>query len=199
MARAGGFRALLIAAAAAVAAVVVPAPPGAVAQDQTAAAGAAQPILIVDKERVLRESAAWRALAEAEQAELAALRAEADALQLELETEENVIAGLRDSLNKDDFDERVRAFDTRVRSVRVSMQTKSGELNKRFGEAQRRLADALSPVLQGLIADSGATLILDARDVLAARPGADRTEEALARFDAFVGDANPLDPGFGAQ
>ena len=142
------------------------------------------PILIVDRERVLRDSVPARSLAESEREARVALGEELEALRRALEAEEAEIAALRDEGDKAAFEARVRAFDIRVREARRDSQAKGEALQARFIGARRDLAAALEPVLQSVLEESGATLILDARTVLAARPGADVTEEVIRRFDA---------------
>ncbi len=156
------------------------------------AAGAqeAPPILIVDRERVLRDSVPARTLAESEREARIALGEELEALRRALETEEAEIAALRDEGDKAAFEARVRAFDIRVREARRDSQAKGEALQARFIGARRDLAASLEPVLQSVLKDTGATLILDARTVLAARQGADVTDEVIRRFDA----APPIPP-----
>lgn len=149
-----------------------------------AAAQAAPPILIVDRERALRDSASARALAEIEREARIALRAEFDQLRQDLEAEEAEIAAMREIADKSAFEARVRAFDIRVREARRESQVKSEALEARFLGARRALAAALEPVLAELLRETGSSLILDARTVLAAREGADVTEEVIRRFDA---------------
>lgn len=170
--------ALFALAAAALAAALGAAGPG-------APPAAAEPptILIVDRERALRESAPATRLAEAAREQRLALRAELDRLSAELEAEEEEIAALREVATKDAFDARVRAFDARVREARRESAAKGEALEAKLAAARRSLALQLGPVLQELLAERGALLIVDASAALAAQPGADVTEEAIRRFN----------------
>lgn len=141
-------------------------------------------ILVVDRERALRDSAAAQALAENERLARLALGEELEALRRALEAEEAEIAELRDSGDKAAFEARVRAFDIRVREARRESQAKGEALQARFVGARRALAASLDPILQAVLQESGAALILEARTVLAAPPGADVTDEVIRRFDA---------------
>lgn len=170
-----------------VALVVIASPVGVWAQEAApapvVAGGAAPRILIVDRERALRESAAAEQLGAQESAARIALRQELDKLRASLESEEAEIAAMREIAPKDVFEARVRAFDLLVRDARRESQRKGEALQARFLAARQDLAAALRPVLDELLVETGAELILEARDVLAAPPGSDMTEEVIRRFD----------------
>lgn len=141
-------------------------------------------ILIVDRERALAESAAAINLAAEEREARAALRSELDKLRADLEKEEAEIASLREIATKEVFEARVKAFDIRVRDARRTSQEKGEALQARFVAARRELAANLEPVLREMLEKTGAFLVVDARTVLAARNGADVTEEVIRMFDA---------------
>lgn len=140
-------------------------------------------ILIVDRDRALSESEPARRIAESEQAERLALRSLNQQLQIELETEEAEIAAMREASSKEQFEERVRAFNIRVRNARQTSQTNIEAFRRRFEDARRGLSDMLPPILQQILQERGASLILDAATVLAAKPGADVTEEVIRRLN----------------
>lgn len=166
------------------AALLIAAPLAAMAQGAERPAGYGDiPILIVDRERALRDSAPAEDLAIQERNARGALQAELDRLRRDLEGEEAEIAAMREIAPKDAFEARVRAFDVRVREARRESQAEGEALQARFIAARRDLAAALEPILQQMLEETGATLIVDARTVLAARPGADVTEEVMNRFN----------------
>lgn len=149
-----------------------------------AQSGARSGILIFDRDKALRESLPARRIADAEREARAALREELDQLRLDLEKEEAEITVLRESGPRDVFEERVRAFDRQVREARVESQRRGEAHQTRFTEARRRLAAALQPLLQEMLAEMGASIVVDARNVVAARPGSDLTAEIIRRVDA---------------
>ncbi|MEM8753098.1 MAG: OmpH family outer membrane protein [Pseudomonadota bacterium] len=141
-------------------------------------------ILIVDRERALTESEPAQRIAARERAERLSLRAFNDELQVELETEEAEIAALRETSTKEEFEERVRAFNVKVRDARQTSQRNIQAFQRRFEEARSALAERLTPLLIAMLEETGADLILDARDVLVARPGADVTDRLIERLNA---------------
>jgi Skp family chaperone for outer membrane proteins len=169
-----GRRALIAGAAAC----LVPALPG--AQE------AASPVIVVSRERVLRETRAGRALREAERELGAAFQARVDEVQRRLKAEEEELARLRGSLTREEFDRRAEAFDRRVRTARRRSQRQAAELQKAFREAREALTAALAPILVELLKREGASIVLDADQMLVAAPEVNRTEEVIALFDAEV-------------
>ncbi|MBL4556893.1 MAG: hypothetical protein JKP98_06050 [Rhodobacteraceae bacterium] len=53
---------------------------------------------------------------------------------------------------------------------------------------ERRFLRAAQPVLRSLMAEAGASVLLDERSVLLALPELDLTDPAIARIDAVLGD-----------
>jgi Skp family chaperone for outer membrane proteins len=148
-------------------------------------------ILIVDRDRVLRDSIPARRLAEQEQSDRIALGQELEQLRNDLQAEEAEIAVLRETAGREEFEARVRLFDQRVREARQTSQQKGEALQARFADARRKLSAALDPVLFDVMNEHGASLIFDSRNVIAARSGANVTDEVLARFDALADTVFP--------
>lgn len=146
------------------------------------AAQDARDVLIVDRERILSESAPAQVLRREEQLRRQALRARFEETRKALEAEEAEIAELRGSLTASEFEERVRAFDQSVREARRESQGASEALQSEFTAARRKLSEALAPVLTEILTERGASIIVDARTALIFRDEINVTDEALARF-----------------
>lgn len=166
------------------AAALVGAPQGASQAQTTQATDSSPLVIVVDKERVLRESAVAKRLAEMESKSRADLQSKLNALSEEIEREERELTELREDTAKEVFDERVRAFNDKVQQARRTFQRESEAIQREFARARQQASDALTPVLQQMLAEKGAELVIDRRSVLAARPGADLSSEAIERFDA---------------
>ena len=145
-------------------------------------------ILLIDRQKVLSESAPAQRLRAAEQERRIALRAELDEIQDGLEAEEAEISDLRGTADAATFEARVKAFDTHVRDARRRSQAMGEALQAEFERARQRLVAALSPVLLALLEKYDADVIVDVRSVLAARPGLDVTNEAIFRLNATTTD-----------
>lgn len=149
-------------------------------------AGETSGVIVVDLDRALRDSAAAAALRELELAERRALRARLDDLQASLEAEEAELVRLRDELDKQAFDARVKDFDQRVRTARRSAQEEAAALQARFAEAEAALRAAVPPIVEALRRERTAALVVDRRLVLALRPDMDATEALIQRLNAAL-------------
>jgi len=158
-------------------------------------------LLVISRKRVLRETAAGRALTEAEAEIRDAFQDRVEAAKRALEAREAELARLRGTLPRSAFREQTEAFDRAVRSTRRATQRQAALMQKAIRQARERLASALPPILVAVLKDRGADVVLDTDAILVARPEADVTQEVIARFDAEVepfgitlGDQPPLLP-----
>ena len=152
-----------------------------------AAAPAAATVIVVDIERVMRETAAAGEIARIERASRRALRERLDELKAALEAEEAELSRLRDEgMPREAFGARVAAFDRRVRRTRASAQQALDAFAARFREARAALRARLDPVLDALMTARGAEVALDVGAAIRATPAADVTDEAIRRLDAAL-------------
>ena len=178
MARPGPTRrAMLVGALAALAA------PGVRAQEKDAPA---RRVLVVSRQKVLRETRAGRAVREAEAARTAAFQARVDEVKEALEAEEAELARLRGQIPRGEFKTRTEAFDRKVRHARRESQRRAAELQKAFREAREQVVSRLAPILIEVLRARDADIILDSEQILVAAPSVDVTEEVIALFDERV-------------
>jgi len=141
-------------------------------------------VLVVDLDRALRESAAAVAQREREAAERRALREKLDGMKRALEEEEAEMVVLRDTLPREAFDKRVEDFDQRVRTARRVAQEEAAALQARIAAAQTALRAAAQPLMEALMRERGAVLVIDRNTALAVAPAFDATDALIARLDA---------------
>ena len=159
------------------------------AADQTA-------ILMVSRKRLLNDTAHARALLRAENELTAELQRRVDAVKAALTAEEQELALLRATLDREAFDIRASEFDRNVRSQRREAQQHAAVLQNSFRVERLKLIEALGPLLEEARIAHGATVILNSDQALAADPVLYITDETIARFDATV--APPTIPGLDA-
>lgn len=146
-----------------------------------------QPVVyIVSHERLLRETAIARLLRKEEQRMTEVLQRQVDQAKLALAGEEAELASARDELSKEAFEQRIKDFDARMRRARQLTQERSGILQKGFQEARAKFVAAIPVVIEELRIESGATLILNADQVLAAERSLDLTDRAIRLFDSIA-------------
>ncbi len=157
-----------------------------------AAAGEAV-ILIVSRKRLLNDTAHARALLKAETELTAELQLQVDAIKSELTAEEQELARLRPTLDREVFATRVAAFDRKVRRQRRAAQKYAAALQNAFRAERLKLVEALGPLLEDVREVHGASVILNSDQVLASDLALDVTDEVIVRFNATV--PPPVVPG----
>ena len=142
-------------------------------------------IRMVSRERLLREAAIAQLLRREEQRMTELLQAQVDEAKLALAGEEAELASIRDTLSNEEFEQRIQDFDARMRRARQLTQERSAVLQKGFQEARANVVVAIPGIIEKLRQESGATLILNADQVLASEPAIDLTDRAIELFDTI--------------
>ncbi|MDH3667397.1 MAG: OmpH family outer membrane protein [Paracoccaceae bacterium] len=143
-------------------------------------------ILAVSRKRVLRDTSHARLLNQAETELTAELQSRVDAVKAELNAEEQELARLRGTLDRSDFARRVAEFDERVRNERRMAQQHAKNLQSALRAERLKLVEALTPLLEAVRVDSGAQIIVNTDQLLAADPAIDVTAQVIERFNAEV-------------
>jgi len=141
-------------------------------------------IIILSRERLLREAAASRQLAEAEAALTEQLQTQIDTTKEALAEEEEELARIRGQLSEAEFEARGADFDRRVRQARRVAQERAAILQTEFQEARAAVLGYLPELIERLREETGASLVLDAEQVLARDDAIDVTDRAIALFDS---------------
>ncbi|GGF57592.1 chaperone for outer membrane proteins, Skp family [Mameliella alba] len=152
------------------------------------------PILVIDFERVFAESAFGRRVNEEIEQQGRTIAAENRKIEAELIEEERELTDLRPTLAPDEFRALADAFDEKVQRLRDEQDAKARALGTRTEEARRRFLTVAQPVLEGLLREAGAMLILERRTVFVAADAIDVTDRAIALIDVQIGDGTPAVP-----
>jgi len=95
------------------------------------------------------------------------------------------------------FRAEAEAFDAKVQRIRSEQDAKEQALSDSVEQGRTEFLNAATPVLAGLMIDSGAAVILQRRDVFLSASLVDITDEAIAAIDAQLGEGDgtsgPLD------
>lgn len=152
------------------------------------------PILTIDSDRLYRDSAfGQRVLGEIE-AQTINLAEENRALEHELETEERALTEQRETMSADEFRALADAFDARVQSIRKDREAKSRAISSQLEENRDRFLLAAFPVLQAIMREAGAAVVLEQRSVFISANAIDITDAALARIDETLGEGTDPPP-----
>ncbi len=157
-------------------------------------------VLVIDRERLFRDSQYGQRLAAIVEAERSRQQAETRRIEEELRAEELALTEERASLSPEAFRARADAFDAKVEELRQGRDQAEQALLAEIERIQAEFLRQVSPVLAALLRERGALLMLDRRIVLIAMGGVDVTDMAIARIDARFGapqegGASPPAPG----
>lgn len=153
---------------------------------QTAQLELPPPILTIDAERLLAESAFGRAIAVEVEEAVRQLTEENRRIEAELLAEERALTDRRATLSPDEFRPLAEAFDEKVEQVRAEQDAKERALSE-VGEAGRqRFFEAAVPILSDIVRERGALVLLERREVFLSADAIDITAEAIERIDAVL-------------
>ena len=146
------------------------------------------PILTIDSERVFLESDFGKRIAAEAEAEATALEAENTAIAADLEAEEKALTARRAGMTPEEFRLLADAFDDKVQRTRSAQAAKGRAINDALERQRDVLLQAAAPVLEQLMRESGAAVILERRSVFVSASAIEITEEAIALLNARLGD-----------
>ncbi|MEQ6203818.1 OmpH family outer membrane protein [Sulfitobacter sp. HNIBRBA2951] len=181
-----------------VAALLGPAP--LLAQELSIGQLPAMAILTIDSERMFLNSAFGIRVASEIEARGNDLATENRQIELELAEAEQELTDKRATMTPAEFRPLADAFDTRVQETRQAQATKSRALNDLLEQEREVFLRAAGPVLQALMAEVGASVVLERRTVFISTNASDITAEAITRINASLGAGTPsADPAQDAQ
>ncbi len=150
------------------------------------------PVLVVNSEQLFSDSAYGRRIEAEIAAETNALEAENRRIEAELEAEEKSLTATRASTAPEEFRPLAEAFDAKVTQIRTAQANKARALQQRSDQARRRFLGEVGDVLETIMQDAGAAVILEQRSVFFSARAVDVTAEAVTRLDAAIGDGSSL-------
>ncbi|MEO0765027.1 MAG: OmpH family outer membrane protein [Pseudomonadota bacterium] len=156
--------------------------------DTSAAQNMRSPILTIDSERLYRDSAfGQRVLAEIE-AQSASLAEENRTIEEQLEQEEADLTQQRAEMGAEEFRALADAFDARVQAIRREREAKSRDIASQLESNRDRFLTVALPVLETIMVEAGAGIVLEQRSVFISANAIDITDTAIARIDSALGD-----------
>ena len=152
----------------------------------------AQQILTTSPERLYSESQFGLRMEREVEAESAVLAAENRRIEAELMTEERDLTDRRPSMDPDAFRTLADAFDEKVQATRQEQGEKTRALAKRSENNRVLFFQSVRPVLETLMVDAGAGVILERSSVFLSANATDVTDEAVQRINSALGDGRGL-------
>ena len=115
-------------------------------------------------------------------------------IEAALAEEEQDLTNKRSAMTPEAFRPLADAFDTRVQATRQAQAAKSRALNAQLEQEREIFLNAAAPVLQELMENVGASVVLERRTVFISSNSTDITAAAVARLNATLGEGDPKDP-----
>lgn len=145
-------------------------------------------ILTIDSERLFLNSDFGKRVAREIEELGNDLAAENRKIEAELAQAEQDLTDRRAGMAPEAFRPLADAFDARVQETRQTQAAKSRKLNALLDQEREAFLNAAGPVLQELMEEVGATVVLERRTVFISSNSSDITSAAIARLNARLGD-----------
>ena len=148
------------------------------------------PILTIDSERLYRDSAFGQRVLNEIEARTSDLAEDNRRIEAELEGEERALTDQRPDMAPDAFRALADAFDARVEAIRRDRDARSRAIADLLEENRDRCLVSAAPVLEEIMRDTGAAVILEQRSVFVSANAIDITDLAISRLDETLGDGS---------
>lgn len=145
------------------------------------------PILTIDSDQLFEQSEFGQKTFEEFEQKGALLSAENRKIEEELIAEEKELTELRATMDAELFRERADAFDLKVQGIRRAQDRKTRELNNGLDERRVVFLNAAVPILEQLMREAGAAVVLERRSVFIGSNAVDITRIAIDRLNATIG------------
>ena len=144
-------------------------------------------VLTIDSERLFLASDFGKRVAAEVEAAGNDLVAENRRIEAELAEAEQELTDMRATMTPEAFRPLADAFDTRVQETRQAQAAKSRALNAQLDSEREVFLNAAGPVLEVLMQELGASVVLERRTVFISANSSDITAEAVTRRNETLG------------
>lgn len=146
-------------------------------------------IIVVDFDRVSRESLVGKDIAAQTQSFRVDLEGRARSVQASLTEEEEELKKQRSIISQDAFNERVRAFQQKAQRSQAELQQIDRQSGQAMQQANLEVQRALRPIVREVMEAKGANMVIDKALVSHHAAGLDVTTEVIEKLDQVM-------PGF---
>ncbi|WP_282060571.1 OmpH family outer membrane protein [Roseobacter litoralis] len=144
------------------------------------------PILTIDSDTLFEDSRFGRQTIEEFEKRGAALASENRSIEEALEAEEKDLTALRASMTPIEFRTLADAFDQKVQETRRTQEAKNRELNSELESRRVMFLNAAAPVLEQLMREAGAAVVLERRSIFISSNAVDITQIAINRLNVVL-------------
>lgn len=151
------------------------------------------PILVIDSDRLFAESNFGKRVVAERDVQTAVLFDENRRIEAELEEEERALTEQRKTMAAEDFRAAADAFDDKVQAIRDAQISKEIAIT-RWVEGERiRFLSSLNPVLEQILLETNALIILEKRTTFVARDVLDVTDRMVFQANQIIGDGTVIE------
>lgn len=140
-------------------------------------------IILVDFDRVSRESLVGKDIAAQMESHRVDLEKKARAIQDKLKAEEEEIAKQRNIISPEAFQERVRGLQQKAQQKQAELQDIQQQARRAMQQAQLEVQRVLRPIVKEVMDRHGANMVLDKALVSQHAAGLDVTTEVIEKLD----------------
>ncbi|SFD76359.1 periplasmic chaperone for outer membrane proteins Skp [Sulfitobacter brevis] len=145
------------------------------------------PVLTINSDRLFSESAYGQRVRQDVSVLVGELEAENRRVEADLEAEELKLTQKRATLAPEDFRKLADAFDEKVQKIRTEQDAKLRALDEQQSREREGFLAAAAPVLEQLMREAGAVVILERRQVWVSITAIEITDEAISLLDEKLG------------
>lgn len=160
------------------------------------AAAAQSAIIVVDMDRVGVESAAGKSGQTQLKAKVDSLQARGKALADQLRGEEETLLKARqaNTMAPEAFQAKVKDLQTKQNNARNELGNREQELQRSQAYVRQQIFNAVGPIIQAVMRERNASIVLTRDAALAVSPSLDVTAEVIRRLDAALPRVNATAP-----
>jgi outer membrane protein len=145
-------------------------------------------IIVVDMNRVVAESAAGKSGSSQLKAQVDSAQARAKTLAEQLQKEEETLVKARqaNSMAPEAFQAKVKELQTKQNNARTELGNREQQIQRSDAYVRQQIFQAVNPIIQALLRERGAQIVLAREAALAVNPALDVTAEVVRRLDAAL-------------
>lgn len=146
------------------------------------------PVLTIDSSRLFLESDFGRRVVAEIEVLGATLARENRGIEADLEAEEQELTQARGTMDAEEFRALADAFDEKVQQTRQAQAAKGRALDSQLDEEREVFLTAAAPVLEQLMRQADAAVILERRSVFVSASAIEITDDAIALLNETLGN-----------
>lgn len=140
-------------------------------------------VLVIDFDELFATSRIGQDIQKKQERQLQALSNESARIDADMAAEEQALTEQRDSLSAEEFRALADAFDEKVQRLRRTQDQKAQDLARIQQEERLRFRQLSLPILGKLMLDSGASVVMETRNVLIFNDAVNVTDITAAALD----------------